>query len=63
MERKTGARGLRNVLEAIMLEIMYELPSYVGLKECVINRAVVEKGLEPIFLFETPPKAANEHGG
>ena len=61
MERKTGARGLRNVLEAIMLDIMYELPGYTDLKECVINRAVVEKGLEPIFLFETPPKAANEH--
>ncbi len=62
MERKTGARGLRNVLESIMLDIMYELPSYTGLKECVINRAVVEKGLEPIFLFETPPKAMNEAG-
>ena len=63
MERKTGARGLRNVLESIMLDIMYELPGYTDLKECVINRAVVEKGLEPIFLFENPPKAANEHNG
>ncbi len=62
MERKTGARGLRNVLESIMLDIMYELPGYTGLKECVVNRAVVEKGLEPIFLFETPPKAMNEAG-
>lgn len=44
IERKTGARGLRNVMENIMLEIMYQLPSLTGVTECVINKAVVDKG-------------------
>jgi ATP-dependent Clp protease ATP-binding subunit ClpX len=56
IERKTGARGLRNVLESVMLEIMFNLPSMTGVKECVINTAVVEEGKEPIFLYQTEAK-------
>ena len=41
IKRGTGARGLRAVLEEVMLEIMYELPSIQGLKECVITRDVI----------------------
>lgn len=37
IERKTGARGLRNVMESVMLDIMYQLPSMPGVKECVID--------------------------
>lgn len=51
-ERKTGARGLRNVMEKIMLDIMFRLPSMPNVRECVINRAVVEKGREPILIYE-----------
>ncbi len=51
IERKTGARGLRNVMESVMLDIMYRLPSLEGVKECVINKAVVETGQEPMLLF------------
>ena len=58
IERKTGARGLRNVMESIMLEIMYQLPSLTGVKECVINKAVVEKGLEPLLFFHQEVKSA-----
>lgn len=50
IERKTGARGLRNVMEKIMLNIMFKLPSLPDVKECLINRAVIEKGKEPILL-------------
>lgn len=50
IERKTGARGLRNVMEKIMLDIMFKLPSMPDVTECVINRAVIEKGKEPILL-------------
>lgn len=57
-ERKTGARGLRNVLENIMLDIMYQLPSLDGVKECVINHAVVEKGMEPLLIFHQEVKSA-----
>ncbi len=57
-ERKTGARGLRNVLENIMLDIMYQLPSLTGVKECVINQAVVDKGMEPLLIFHQEVKSA-----
>ncbi len=51
IERKTGARGLRNVMESIMLEIMYNLPSQTSVKECVINKNVVENGVEPLLIY------------
>lgn len=50
IERKTGARGLRNVLENSMLEIMYNLPSETDLLECVINKAVIEEGKPPLMV-------------
>ena len=53
IEQKTGARGLRNVLEAAMLDIMYSLPSEKGLLECVINASVVEKNKPPLLNYET----------
>jgi ATP-dependent Clp protease ATP-binding subunit ClpX len=56
--RKTGARGLRNVLETTMLDIMYKLPSLSGVKECVINSAVIEKGMEPMILYHQEVKSA-----
>ncbi|MBU1230779.1 MAG: ATP-dependent Clp protease ATP-binding subunit ClpX [Proteobacteria bacterium] len=56
--RKTGARGLRNVLESTMLDIMYRLPSMTGVKECVINSAVIEKGLEPLLIYHQEVKSA-----
>ena len=60
IERKTGARGLRNVTESAMLDIMFRLPSIEGLKECVINRAVIEEGKEPILIFSEEGKAVGE---
>ena len=53
IEQKTGARGLRNVLESTMLDIMYTLPGQKGLKECVINAAVVAKDKPPMLIYET----------
>lgn len=58
LERKTGARGLRNVMESIMLDVMYKLPSLTGVKECLINKAVVENGIEPLIIFEQEAKSA-----
>ena len=52
IEQKTGARGLRNVLEAAMLDIMYTLPSEKGLLECVINASVIEKNKPPLLIYE-----------
>jgi len=58
MERKTGARGLRSVMESMMLDIMYRLPSLNGVQECVINRAMVENGAEPLLIYEQEAKTA-----
>ena len=58
LERKTGARGLRNVLEAVMLDIMYTLPSRQDVKDCLINRAVIEKGREPVYLLDQEGRTA-----
>ena len=41
LERKSGARGLRAIMEEAMLEIMYDIPSMNGVKECVINKEVI----------------------
>ena len=49
IENKTGARGLRNVLEKVMLDIMYELPALKDVDECVITRGVIEGTEQPLL--------------
>jgi ATP-dependent Clp protease ATP-binding subunit ClpX len=58
IKRKSGARGLRAILESCMLDIMYEIPSIESVKECVIGEDVVLKGEEPILLYEQTKKQA-----
>ena len=58
MKRKSGARGLRAILEGCMLDIMYELPSVENVKECVIGEDVVLQKEEPILLYEQTKKQA-----
>ena len=62
MERKTGARGLRSILEAVLLEIMYELPSEDNVTKVVIDESVIEGTSEPLLIYENPEqiKAAPE---
>jgi len=57
-KRETGARGLRAVLEDIMLDIMYELPSQSGISECIINRDVVVERKQPIILYKKKAESA-----
>jgi ATP-dependent Clp protease ATP-binding subunit ClpX len=52
LKRKSGARGLRSVLEEAMLDIMFELPSEENVTECVINEHVVNNGDYPVILYE-----------
>ena len=52
LERKSGARGLRSVMEECMLEVMYELPSDEGATECVINEQVITEGEYPVILYD-----------
>ena len=54
IERKTGARGLRSVIEGILLDTMFELPAMDGVEEVVISKEVVEGTLSR-FIF-TPKK-------
>ncbi len=58
IKMKTGARGLRSIMEDLMLDIMYNLPSMKDVKECIINSAVVEKKAEPIFIYKQKVKTA-----
>ena len=53
LARKSGARGLRSVLEESMLDVMYELPSDEHAKECVINEQVITQGDYPVILYNT----------
>lgn len=58
IERKTGARGLRSVLEGVMLDIMYELPAMKDVQDCVITRGVIEKGEKPLLTRKTQAQTA-----
>ncbi len=58
LERKSGARGLRAIMEAAMLDIMYEIPSMEAVKECVINEEVILSSEDPILLLEQSKEVA-----
>ena len=58
IERKTGARGLRAVMEETMLDIMYELPSQKGVGEVVISEEVVAKGEKPMMVYAKKKQAS-----
>ena len=51
VERKTGARGLRSILEAILLDTMYELPGFEGIEEVAISGEVVEGRAKPLYIY------------
>jgi ATP-dependent Clp protease ATP-binding subunit ClpX len=52
LERETGARGLRSIIEEILLEVQFELPSRRDVKKCVVTRETVEKGITPTLVTE-----------
>ncbi|HEY4134473.1 MAG TPA: ATP-dependent Clp protease ATP-binding subunit ClpX [Alphaproteobacteria bacterium] len=51
IQRKTGARGLRSIMETILLETMFELPGLEGVEEIVINKEVVEGRAKPLYIY------------
>ncbi len=51
IQRKTGARGLRSILEGILLDTMYELPNMQGVEEVVINAEVIEERAQPLLIY------------
>ena len=60
MKRKSGARGLRAIMEKCMIDVMYEIPSMENVKECVIGEDTVINQEDPILLFEQPQKKAQD---
>jgi len=57
-KRKTGARGLRSIMEDIMLDVMFDIPSQPNIKECIINEEVVLKRESPLLMYEKETKSA-----
>ena len=58
IERKSGARGLRAILEDVMLDIMYEIPSRSGITECVVNEEAIVKKERPLLVYEEKAESA-----
>ena len=58
IQRKTGARGLRSILEGIMLDMMYEVPSQKGIKDCLITEDAILKNEKPILIYEKQVESA-----
>jgi ATP-dependent Clp protease ATP-binding subunit ClpX len=58
MERKTGARGLRSILEHVLLDTMYDLPSMEDLQKVVIDESVINQEGDPLFIYESSDSRA-----
>jgi ATP-dependent Clp protease ATP-binding subunit ClpX len=63
MKRKTGARGLRSIMEAVLLETMYRIPSETGVVKVIVDEGVINAGSEPLLVYDNTgieQKAASE---
>jgi ATP-dependent Clp protease ATP-binding subunit ClpX len=58
IRRKSGARGLRAILEACLLDVMFELPSMIGVREYVINADAVAGRTKPMVIYQPAAKSA-----
>jgi ATP-dependent Clp protease ATP-binding subunit ClpX len=55
LERETGARGLRSIIEEVLLEVQFELPSRRDVQKCVVTRETIEKGVSPTLVTVAAP--------
>lgn len=62
MERKIGARGLRSILENVLLDTMYQIPSETGVSKVVIDESVINGESEPLLIYETQDKQKTANG-
>ena len=60
LKRKTGARGLRSILEQALLEIMYDIPSMENLTKVIISEDVINDGATPEMIFQDSPELAEK---
>jgi ATP-dependent Clp protease ATP-binding subunit ClpX len=58
LDRKTGARGLRSILEAVLLDTMYELPGMENVSEVVIDESVIIGDAKPLLIYADQPKVS-----
>ncbi|MBS0313377.1 MAG: ATP-dependent Clp protease ATP-binding subunit ClpX [Proteobacteria bacterium] len=58
IKRKTGARGLRSIVESLLLDIMYDLPSIHNLERVVVDESTVENEAQPLLIYAEPSKVA-----
>jgi ATP-dependent Clp protease ATP-binding subunit ClpX len=63
LERETGARGLRTIVEAALMDVMFELPSRDDVVKCVVTRETIEKGLPPTLVTEAPGRERRAEAG
>ena len=56
LARETGARGLRSIIEEVLLEVQFELPSRRDVKKCVVTKETIERGLAPTLVTEAAPE-------
>src|SRR3954471_8992550 len=61
LARKTGARGLRSILEQVLLDVMYDLPSHNNLSRVVVDENTITNDGKPLLMFADPPKVASAH--
>ena len=60
LEKDTGARGLRTILENILLDTMFNLPGIEGVNEIVVNADVVQKNTKPLYIYDKSDKVINK---
>jgi ATP-dependent Clp protease ATP-binding subunit ClpX len=60
LERETGARGLRSIIEETLLDVQFELPSRRDVKKCVVTKETIEQGRQPTLVTEATPDADGE---
>lgn len=61
LERKTGARGLRSILESVLLDVMYELPSLENVTKVVIDENMVNSDAKPLLIYADQPKVSGSN--
>ena len=61
IKRKTGARGLRSIIEQALMDVMYDLPSYKGVKKVVIEESTISGDGKPLLVYEEQPKVAGSN--
>jgi len=61
LKRKTGARGLRSIIESTLLDTMYELPSMENVSKVVIDEGMIDGGAKPILIYADQPKVSGSN--